>query len=276
MTYKIIEKGGSMSNNVCPNCGVILDKEVKKKTLCPHCKKNIFVRSGKVISEKEVFIEDWKQYFDYMVPDVDELVTSTKARLKEKFGSDPQPRDVIWNILNDLVLNIKDPEKLSTLYLHMSKFQTDEGHLESAKESIRASHLMELKSFYDRSPDLTRAIKINAQKDNYACSECKSADGSVVAAIDALKKFPLPHKTCTNKQCRCTYEVLSEYDLDDRKEKMHGTSGKMDPNESGEFNCMVCGTNMGQPKEVKKMLGLKVERFLWCPKCKAKYNIRAS
>lgn len=60
----------------------------------------------------------------------------------------------------------------------------------------------QLRSFEDAG--ITK-VRILSERDAAVCPACQAADGAVMTVAEAKRTSALPHATCTNTPCRCTY-----------------------------------------------------------------------
>lgn len=103
----------ALENNMCINCGCILDAEIKGTKNCPHCKKKIYVRTDFVnkikIELSEDIIDEFERYDKKMkeISYMEKLMASNEYMcpqyLKEfsKFNKHGLScRDVIWGYSN--------------------------------------------------------------------------------------------------------------------------------------------------------------------------------
>lgn len=48
-------------------------------------------------------------------------------------------------------------------------------------------------------------VRVLSQRDDKTCAVCFDHDGTEYPIGEAIKTKPLPHKGCTNDECRCDY-----------------------------------------------------------------------
>jgi len=197
-------------NSACPYCQKDIGKQITRKINCIFCKKTIYVRQNKAITEREKEIFDWQKYMDFLVPDIEEIRQVVEKNLTQRFHSEPSVRDLIWGMFNYVLLHLKKPDDLSIIYQNMSQFLKYEGKIEQAKEMMRQVFKMRIMSSMEHGWD--KSVKIQNYQDAFVCSECKKYNNQVFLLNDAYKEVPLPIHNCTNKECRCTFEFISKYD----------------------------------------------------------------
>lgn len=208
----------------CPYCDKELELVLTKKKACPFCKKLIFVRTDPknqkkvLVTEKGVIKieEEWKHYLglNRWLGNLGSFgITKKDFELKKiglthQFKREPYPRDVIWGLLNHLLIETMKQnnfQKLSGIYYSMALFLDEED--KSPNEMLTQNHRMQL--LYYQNEDLISGVEILAQ----GCENCKSQNGRVFSIKEAIENTPLPNKACTfkfSKQskycfCRCCY-----------------------------------------------------------------------
>jgi hypothetical protein len=213
-------------NNICVYCGKDVGKEIKRKMDCPHCKKTLYIRQGKVVDEREKEIFDWQKYMDFLVPDIESIRTKVEKDLTQRFKQKPSSHDLIWGMFNHIVVNLREPGSLETIYLNMAQFLESDGKLKQAVEVRRQAGKMQIASFIES--DIYKYVKIKNCNDGSVCSECKKENNKIIPIREALKDPLLPIHNCTNKKCRCTYDFISKYDDEYEKLNPNSISEKVD------------------------------------------------
>jgi hypothetical protein len=107
-------------------------------------------------------------------------------------------QECILNIKKERVKNIKDLDKLISIYIFMAIFLQQEGK--------NANHIMKKKFYYDllRYKEQGCEFVIPICVDD-ACSACKKIDGMEFNIDEAIKTQPFPPENC---QClRCTIAI---------------------------------------------------------------------
>lgn len=209
-------------NNICIYCGKNVGKEIKRKMDCPHCKKTLYIRQGKVVDEREKEIFDWQKYMDFLVPDIEAVRTTVEKDLTQRFKQKPSAHDLIWGMFNYIILHLRKPGSLEIIYLNMAQFLESEGKPEQAIEVRRQAGKMQIASFMES--DSYKYVKIKNYDDGFVCSECKKENNKIISIKEAFNNPLLPIHNCTNKKCRCTYGFVSIYD--DEYEKLNPNSAK--------------------------------------------------
>lgn len=103
--YKVVDKREA----ICPYCKCKLDKIPGRKTKCPKCKKDMYVRTNpkgirSVVTEEEAekIDEEWSLVsgsHDDFIKDKEEF-ESAKKELTKRFGKEPSDNDIKWGLLN--------------------------------------------------------------------------------------------------------------------------------------------------------------------------------
>jgi Zn-finger nucleic acid-binding protein len=133
----------------CPNCQTELEKEVKKKTRCPHCRKYIYFRGGELLSEEDLVIHTWGERM-ILFPEYFNLVDEQREVLAKRFNQKPSSRDIIWGVfsrLTDIYFKKKDYENLSLIFLQRARFLDEEGKTKQADKLREISQKMLDKHF---------------------------------------------------------------------------------------------------------------------------------
>jgi len=177
-----------------------LDKPAKRKKKCPHCKEYIFVRDEKMVTEEEAKALDWILKLEgYGI--TKHTFYQEQRNLKAQFNQTPSTNDVIWRILNNMVVN-DDPIG----YHFMAMIAKDEG--KDTKPYITEAMKQTLNGL--KNNGLIRNVRILCVNDDHVCDSCRELHNKVMSIEDALATLPIPTK-CTNDMCRCYYQhIVSE------------------------------------------------------------------
>jgi len=214
-------------NNICVCCGNDLGKEIKRKIDCPFCKKTLYIRRGKVVDEREKEIFDWQKYMDFLVPDIESVRLAVEKELTQRFKQQPSAHDLIWGMFNYVVIHLKKPMDLETIYTNMAHFLESEGKEKHAIETRRMANKMQIASYLEIGS--YEYVKIKNYEDGFVCSECKQENNKIVPIKEAFKNPELPIHNCSNKKCRCRFDFISKYD--DEYKKLNPNSDKETANE---------------------------------------------
>lgn len=136
--------------------------------------------------------------------------------LEEEFGYRPAPRDVMWRLMQEWVLEIPDPFQQARGYYYKAEFLHKEGRDWSRmkalwREAKRRSHEEELREYAKSS--VVKKVEILGR----GCEACQKLDGRVLSIEEALKNGPLPCEDCTTWEekgvggwCRCSYVACTQ------------------------------------------------------------------
>jgi len=195
----------------CPYCQNILEKMPSRKTTCPFCKKHIYVKSGKLLTEEEAkaIEQKWKFKHDLEKLGISEKeYNSHKEKLAEKFGFEPKFFDVAWDMLNIKALELaksRNFNNLGILYYEMALFLNEKGkdffHILQQSSKAKLEHLKTM-----------GVKKVEIMCGPKACPSCLKLDKKILAIEEALKIMPVPNKGCTNvlydNFCRCQINAI--------------------------------------------------------------------
>ena len=138
---------------------------------------------------------------------------NTKNILFKRFGKNPSENDIIWSLLNNVLLNnITDYEKLYHIYYIIGNIVRKEGRNDpnlyyelSSKSILR----------YYKNLGYKRVTYV-ASLGTRTCNVCSKLDGKHFDINDVLKNPPVPNKKCKNKDengyinCRCAIVALKD------------------------------------------------------------------
>ncbi len=210
----------------CPYCGFVFDPIPQRKKKCPSCGEFVYAKRRPRSNEKElvtgevakIIDKEWEEInteraFHSMLQRFNVSETEYKAiqrELTDKFGSIPKQADVVWTLLNNLLIDAlqrKDWGKMAGLYFEQALVLNDEGKdcFDPLQESKRCS----LRSY--QSEGIVHKVQILAAGDS-SCDKCKALNGKVITIEQALESMPLPVRNCDNayKYCRCVYLPVIE------------------------------------------------------------------
>lgn len=184
-----------IDNIICPYCGKNLDEPPTRKKKCRYCGKTIVVHKGKLLTEEQAIIEDWKTRLGKFGFTENEFHKHREA-LTQQFGHTPSINDTIWRFLNSQIVKTRD----KTIYYEMAHLVSMEGK-DPKPYMAQASRqtLLECKNL--------RGKKVGVRNctDAYVRPECRRLENQVFTIREALEKMPIP-SLCQNKDgCRCWY-----------------------------------------------------------------------
>lgn len=170
------------SNACCPHCNVNLDPVPKRKTKCPSCRKDIYVRTDPGNGKVHVTMED-----AFSLDIVKRSQIEKKYQEAKKRASKNQSiRTTVWGLLNS-------GEQARLL------FMLGENYFPLLQESMKESLRGAMQS------GIITHVKILSSRDDRTCEKCKSQHGMVFTIKEALEKMPLPVKCDNGEMCRCVY-----------------------------------------------------------------------
>ncbi len=213
---KILSKQNNNAENdlepVCPYCRKVLDRKPQRKTKCPFCNNDIYVRTKQkifpstLLNKEDAVAVDWlKNLENFGIKDNDFL--NKRRELFKKFGKEAESTDVIWGLFNELILKTKDLHSLKMIYYEMALFLNKEG--KDFFQFLQQSAKMELMKF--KQEGFIKKVRILTAGED-SCETCRRLENMVFTIEEALEKMPIPCKECTHKLydkergfCRCCY-----------------------------------------------------------------------
>lgn len=199
-----------LAKSACPYCDTILEKIPKRKSPCPNCQNIIFIRNKKMVTERKAVMQDFIKNNEYYGAN-DLEYSQIENDLRNKFGFEPKPNDVVWSYYNNLILrNIKSKNysNLKMLYYSMAiMLNQEKKEFFNLLQESRKMELMEYKKH-----GFIKKVKISTAGKGNACDICMLQDNATYTIEEALKKMPIPNKNCTHTLydekrgfCRCMY-----------------------------------------------------------------------
>jgi predicted RNA-binding Zn-ribbon protein involved in translation (DUF1610 family) len=191
------------SNAVCPHCNAILDPIPKRKTKCPSCGKDIYVRTDPFNKQKTYYLKHEDALLLNVIRD---LQISEKAFTEAK-NKAPKGRslgDIVWGLIGQQKLEAarkNDWQGVSFITWRQARYLYEAGreyfHIqqEAIKEELQGAS----------ANGVITHVKILSSRDDRTCEKCKSQDGMVFTIEEALEKMPLPVKCDNGEMCRCKY-----------------------------------------------------------------------
>ena len=194
--------------SACPYCGTMLEKIPKRKSPCPNCNNIIFVRNKNMVTERKAIMLDFIKSNEYYGAYENEYL-KIENELRQKFGFEPNPQDIIWSYYNKLIVkNSSNFQNLSTIYYSMALMLNKEK--KDFFQLLQQSKKMELLE-YKKNGFIKKVKIITSGKDN-ACESCLKLENKTFTISTALEKMPIPNKDCTHILydenrgfCRCLY-----------------------------------------------------------------------
>ncbi|MFA5933254.1 MAG: hypothetical protein WCV81_03235 [Microgenomates group bacterium] len=208
-------KGGN--NNLCPYCGAIFEKLPKRKTKCPKCEGECFVRTTQTIfpstllTKEDALAADFFKELEYLGATTKDY-TKIEAELSKRWDTKAKSYDVVWGISNWLITQLSGNE--STM-LHNAKMITFGQALYQANRGKNPNSYLGTVHDYEIQIAKRSGLPLShfVIEADSCCKECSKYQGKKYTA-EELKKDPiLPIKECTNKLnstdkfawCTCIY-----------------------------------------------------------------------
>ena len=196
----------------CPYCEFELAKKPTRKKKCPNCSESIFVREGKLFTEKQ--IEDlalkkrWLTKLKWYGA-TEEMFDQERKNLSKKFGFEASINDTIWGMMMKLLSKQDDLLKMEHLYLSMGDFVTEEGkdpapyiqESKKVKEKAMKEQLQYWKTVYSSYTNVKASIY--TANDEYVCEVCDSASKRTYKVDEFLEEMPIPLNCISLHGCRC-------------------------------------------------------------------------
>lgn len=196
--------------NTCPHCKMTLDLMPKRKTKCPLCGNDIYVRTDPFSKQKillnrdDAFSLDTLKHLDVSQKEYKD----TEKELSKKFKVSPSQGDVVWAILNERLLSAmkkSDWQQMKMLYWEQARLLYEQGKefFRLLQEAARC----ELRNY--QSSGVVKKVEI-LTAGNQSCEKCNVLSGKVFTINEALEIMPIPVKDCGNDGwCRCCYIPLT-------------------------------------------------------------------
>src|SRR5450759_769134 len=93
---------------LCPYCHQRLDTTPKRKVVCPHCKRPVYVRMGELVTDDEAQTRDLLGYLAQL--DIErKQFDKARADLSKRFSITASVHDTAWSILNGIISKTRNP-----------------------------------------------------------------------------------------------------------------------------------------------------------------------
>jgi len=171
------------SGACCPHCSVNLDPAPKRKTKCPSCGNDIYIRTDP-ISKKQLLLKGEDAFSLDIVKS--SQIEKKYQEAKKKASKNQSIRTTVWGLLNS-----REQARLL--------FMLGENYFPLLQESMKESLRGEMQS------GVMTHVKILSGRDDRTCEKCKSQDGMVFTIKEAIEKMPLLVKCDNGEMCRCVY-----------------------------------------------------------------------
>lgn len=233
-TPKLIEL-----NPKCPYCNHMFDTLPKRKTRCPKCKNDVYVRTKQTLFDTSILTKDdalvadlFKELFESRNINKN-LFLNKRKELSKSLNRDVDSVQTIMAICNDLILELIEEEnyhEIKMIYYSMALFQNRRGMptYDLRREGVKYELLHMQKNEY------VKYVKITESNIEKTCENCKRLNGKVFSLEEALQTMPIPCKECTfhlfdknHGFCACYYS----YEPDEETKEMWDKVDKMTPEE---------------------------------------------
>lgn len=192
---------------ICPHCKTILIPPPKRKSKCPRCEKDIFVRTDPFNKSKTYYLNMDNAYCLDMLrnTNITEKVYSEaikKAKPESSIG------DIVWGLVSQekqkaarkgdwfTVANFTD---IQARYYYL----TGRDYFKLLQQGMKERLTAELGN--------CTHVQISSCRDDRTCKKCASQNGVKLTIQEAIETMPIPMK-CDNGEgwCRCTYTYSTE------------------------------------------------------------------
>jgi predicted RNA-binding Zn-ribbon protein involved in translation (DUF1610 family) len=187
----------------CPHCNVNLDPAPQRKTKCPSCGKDIYVKTNPFNKLETYYLKKDDALLLNLVRNLP-ITEQAFNEAKNKAIRGQSLGDIIWGLINQKKINAArkgDWQTIKALTWSQARYLHDVGreYFHVQQEAVRT----ELQGVLAQG--LTH-VKIASSKDDRTCEKCKSQDGMAFTIEEALEKMPLPVKCDSPEMCRCVYK----------------------------------------------------------------------
>lgn len=189
----------------CPYCRKSLAKTPTRKTTCPSCGNTIYVRQKKLLTEERVQLLDWSMRLQSLGISQSKL-SKQLAATRERLGPRATVNDAVWEALNLLVIEQKDPQDRSQVYWEMAQLAESED--KNPRPYLEESSRQQLLGIAESG--VISMVQIRTAHDEAVCHNCRNLSGVTYTIQQALEELPVPRQ-CTNERgCRCWYVPVIE------------------------------------------------------------------
>lgn len=214
--------------SLCPYCDFTLKKQPQRKTKCPNCEKNIFVRKDYSKNQHLLLTSDEVAKYDSEKSDTS-FIESTINNLSfcdlnysdfEKIAKSSFDLEALRSLINSKILDYKKTSNFhyqKMLYFQLGLIDDYQGvsSFQALQESKKVALLKYKQDFGGNA-----IVSILTAGDD-SCRSCQKTANIKLSINDALENMPIPNKDCTTKGynsegfCRCLYIVDSDYLIND-------------------------------------------------------------
>jgi hypothetical protein len=190
------------SSACCPHCSVNLAPVPRRKTKCPSCGKDIYVRTDPFNKQEIHYLKHEDALSLDMARDL-QIGEKAFTEARNKAPKGQSLGDIVWGLTNyekQKAARKSDWQAISNITWHQAKYLYNVGreyfhvHQAAMKEQLQGALAQG-----------TTHVKILSCRDDRTCEKCKTQDGTVFTIKEALEKMPLPVKCDNGEMCRCVY-----------------------------------------------------------------------
>jgi hypothetical protein len=194
----------------CPYCAAELAKTPKRKSKCPKCKRDIYVRSSPVVFSRSLLTEQEAITVDFLLSLRDgygvriDGFWEVYKQLTAKLGRKPYATEVAWHMARS---EVNQREECGGIYYLMALFLNQLG--EDYVPALRKHHEATLLG-YKQESDVIKGVAVLAALNS--CAACMEMNNKQFSVDEALRLMPIPCPNCTHPVynlnhgfCRCTY-----------------------------------------------------------------------
>ena len=128
----------------CPYCKQQLEKAPTRKTKCPHCGNQIFVRKKELLTEEEAQVLDWVSRLENYGLTVQKF-EKLRDELSKGFTTKATVNDTIWSFFHSWINAHPISEQTKNVYYEMARLVSMEGR--DGKPLIEAARRSQLTYF---------------------------------------------------------------------------------------------------------------------------------
>jgi hypothetical protein len=221
-------------SNICPYCGVVLDKPIGRKKTCPECKKVIYVRTTQDLFPSSALTYEQMNHVDFYML-LKNVLQVTKAdyteheKMLQKRWNMPKINtyDVLWSMHNDMNLLQRNIDKsmdkqwaITQLFRNCQATSIGAARYQAGRGHDPTTYLKAAMEYSLKMAKLNKGVK-GLTVGCYSCCDNCSKFNDKTFSLDFIEKNPvLPIKTCTRPFedgskfvfCTCVYRDYYEYE----------------------------------------------------------------
>jgi DNA-directed RNA polymerase subunit RPC12/RpoP len=201
---------------LCPHCHTALERQPRRKTRCPRCGSDIYVRANPeifdapLLKEGDAYTVDFLRELDGYGPSPAKFA-ATREELRIKNGTEPLPCEVVWLMARRAAEQATDLQDAKLIYYKMALFLNRMGR--DARPALEKSARAELLLYKQEG---IKSVEVSACIGD-SCPSCRELNGKRFTVEEALSTMPIPCRACSFELydehhgfCRCCYDVVLE------------------------------------------------------------------